>query len=490
MTIERLKQKVSRYAEEGSVKLSPKPFKRLCELTAPSKTDPDAAQAERSIAAKLFAIIGTQGKTSAATALFKTKSQVAALEHVSWSDIEWYANHPARPSISSMYNNLGFPIHADVIQLELWVEGSSIQSERQKLLSSITGMQAGRGVPDAKKLDSLKGWCVENSSKDTWQELLSSITGMQAGRGVPDAKELVSLKAWCVENSSKDTWQELLSSITGMQAGRGVPEPSTLVKLKELYTLLLRPELQSWLINHLLKFPINERLVELRDKLREGGFSTSSFAQLHAALPPELCPGFTKKDLSTACVRLELPEQTVFLSSGHERVVAHLLHKYGLIKQFVEGDNLHVRTGTSHRIDLDFLLDEMNIFIEYHPLSQGDRSAGRSIEEAGARKIESVIGGKYHHYQVLHITELAELLQIVTQHTLIAPRVRRHLGETLSREQFKQDLKDAKSYGHEINKQMEKARALYPIESAAAGVPTDPTHPQSTFALYPLLRTP
>ena len=452
MTIERLKQKVSRYAEEGSVKLSPKPFKRLCELTAPSKTDPDAAQAERSIAAKLFAIIGTQGKTSAATALFKTKSQVAALEHVSWSDIEWYANHPARPSISSMYNNLGFPIHADVIQLELWVEGSSIQSERQKLLSSITGMQAGRGVPDAKKLDSLKGWCVENSSKDTWQELLSSITGMQHGRGVP--------------------------------------EPSTLVKLKELYTLLLRPELQSWLINHLLKFPINERLVELRDKLREGGFSTSSFAQLHAALPPELCPGFTKKDLSTACVRLELPEQTVFLSSGHERVVAHLLHKYGLIKQFVEGDNLHVRTGTSHRIDLDFLLDEMNIFIEYHPLSQGDRSAGRSIEEAGARKIESVIGGKYHHYQVLHITELAELLQIVTQHTLIAPRVRRHLGETLSREQFKQDLKDAKSYGHEINKQMEKARALYPIESAAAGVPTDPTHPQSTFALYPLLRTP
>ena len=482
MTIEKLKQKVSKYAEEGSVKLSPNPFKRLCELTAPSKPDLDATQAERSIAAKLFFIIGTQGKTSAATALFKTKSQVAALEHVSWCDIDWYANHPARPSISSMYSHLGFPIRADVERLELWVEVNSISTERRGLLSSITGMQNGRGVPDAEELDSLKAWCVENSSKDTWQELLSSITGMQHGRGVPDAKELDSLKAWCVEHSSSN-WQKLFASVCLMQHGCGVPEPSTLVKLKELYTLLRRPDLQSWLINHLLKFPINERLVELREKLHECGFLTSSFAQLYAALPPELCPGFTKEDLSTACVRLELPDQTVFLSSGHERVVAHLLHKYGLIKQFVEGDNLHVRTGTSHRIDLDFLLDEMNIFIEYHPLSQGDRSAGRSIEEAGARKIESVIGGKYHHYQVLHITKLAELLQIVTQHPLIAPRVRRHLGETLSREQFKQDLKDAKSYGHEINKQMAEARALYPIESAAAGVPTDATHPQITFAL-------
>lgn len=424
MTIEKLKQKTIRYQEEGAVALSPKPFERLCELAIPAKATHDSAQAERSITAKLFAIIGGQGKTSAATALFQTKAQVAALEHVSWDDIDWYANHPARSSISSMYNGLGFPVRTDVEQLDAWVETNSSPSQTRRLLSSITGMQAGRGVPKTTELDSLRRWCVEKS---------------------PSA------------------WQKLFSSVCVMQMGCGLPNQSTLVELEALYSILEGPELRLWLVTYLREIPIPERLIELRERLTECGFSNVSLPRLYAMLPPELCPGFTKQDLSPACVRLEIPDQTVFLSSGEERVVAYLLHKYGLIKQFVEGENLHVRTGTSHRIDLDFLLDEIKLFIEYHPLSQRDRKEGRSLEEAGARKIESVFGGTYHDYHVLHIARLSELLPAFTEHPRIAPRIAQHLGEKLSREQFIRDLKEAIRYGHEINERLAEARERCPL---------------------------
>jgi hypothetical protein len=326
-------------------------------------------------------------------------------------------------------------------------------------------MQCGRGVPKTTELDDVKKWCVENSSGDTWQSLLSSITGMQHGRGVPKTTELDSLRRWCVEKSPS-AWQKLFSSVCVMQMSCGLPNQSTLVELEALYTILEGPELQLWLVTYLREIPIPERLIELRERLTKSGFSNVSLPRLYAMLPPELCPGFTKQDLSAACVRLEIPDQTVFLSSGEERVVAYLLHKYGLIKQFVEGENLHVRTGTSHRIDLDFLLDEIKLFIEYHPLSQRDRKEGRSLEEAGARKIESVFGGTYHDYHVLHIARLSELLPAFTEHPRIAPRIAQHLGEKLSREQFIRDLKEAIRYGHEINERLAEARERCPLAVA------------------------
>jgi hypothetical protein len=130
-----------------------------------------------------------------------------------------------------------------------------------------------------------------------------------------------------------------------------------------------------------------------------------------------------------------------------------------------------VRTGTSHRIDLDFLLDEMELFIEYHPLSQRERQSGLSIHEAGARKTESIFGGKYRNYQVLHITKLAELLEIFTKHPLIAPRITQYLGERLSKARFILDLKEAQQYGHETNKKLAEAREQYPL--AATDIPYD-----------------
>jgi hypothetical protein len=253
-----------------------------------------------------------------------------------------------------------------------------------------------------------------------------------------------------------------------MQTGSGIPDLAKLGELKRLYSTLQSPELESWLVNYLLEVPIHERLIELQEKLNDCGFSTSSPSLLYEMLPPDICQGFSKQDLSAACVRLELPDQTVFLSSGHERVVAYLLHKYGLIKEFKEGENLHVRTGTSHRIDLDFLLDDIKLFIEYHPLSQRDRRQGRSLEEAGARKIESIFGGKYQDYQVLHVAKLADLLAALTEHPRISSRITYHLWEKLTKQRFIQDLKDAERYGHEINRQIAEARKRLPIAAKVA----------------------
>jgi hypothetical protein len=101
----------------------------------------------------------------------------------------------------------------------------------------------------------------------------------------------------------------------------------------------------------------------------------------------------------------------------------------------------------------------------YHPLSQGDRKAGRTIEEAGARKTESIFGGKYEGYQVIHVARFSELLEIFTQHHLIAPRITKHIGEKLSKARFIQDLSEADRYGHEINRKIAEARERYPLSA-------------------------
>lgn len=168
---------------------------------------------KRTVRAKLFAIIAQQGKTSAATALFKSRHQVEALESVSWKDIEWYVTHPSRSSISGMYGQLGFPKRNLVEGLERWVKSEAPAGHEKKLLSSITAMQHGRGVPSNEDLNGLKSWCVENSSHDSWTALLSSITGMQCGRGAPTKEDLNGLKSWCLSHAGTDRWRLLLSHV-------------------------------------------------------------------------------------------------------------------------------------------------------------------------------------------------------------------------------------------------------------------------------------
>jgi hypothetical protein len=79
MTLAKLQQKIAAYEQEGWVKISERPFERLCNVVAPKRprgADSSAvSQSERTVSAKLCAIIAQQGKTSAATALFNSRHQ-------------------------------------------------------------------------------------------------------------------------------------------------------------------------------------------------------------------------------------------------------------------------------------------------------------------------------------------------------------------------------------------------------------------------------
>src|SRR5690606_13131225 len=102
----KLENKVQLYADDGQVNLTSASFSKLCRNASSAFSEPELSAAEKDVTAKLFYIIGMQGKSSAATALFKNPHQLRALASVSWTDIDWYANHPKRPSISGMYHEM------------------------------------------------------------------------------------------------------------------------------------------------------------------------------------------------------------------------------------------------------------------------------------------------------------------------------------------------------------------------------------------------
>ena len=446
----RTEEKFTRKLEDPfykeSIKISDLPLAKLLDrirkVTSKKGNEADKEQFSNDVLCKTFFSFGRSGKSSSITALVKSDTHLDQLHKASYELIEWYAEHPLRASISSMYNNLGMPDRGEVEKL---VASCSDDKGKlnEKLFRSITGMQAGCGMPDLEALKALEVFCTKDGEFN--QDLFRSITGMQNGCGVPNLEALRELKDFCIKSliNSGSAWQELFSSICVMQIGSGIPEPAILAKLTELYSILQGPELKSWLKEKLLSFPINERLPELYKKLNSDRFKTGNPLELYAMLPPEICPKFSKLDLSTAYVRLDLRDQIVFLSSGEERVVASILYKYGLIKTFNDGENLHVRASKEHRIDLDFLLDNIPLFIEYHPLSQRERKSGRDIKQAAQRKINSTLGGDYHDHEVLHIEKLNDLPGIFINHPQISRLITQHLGRQLTTEELNHDLKQA-----------------------------------------------
>gem|GEM_PF-5785571 len=119
-----------------------------------------------------------------------------------------------------------------------------------------------------------------------------------------------------------------------------------------------------------------------------------------------------------------------------------ILHKYGLIKKFVEGTNLHVRANSINRISLDFYLEDKEIFIEYHPLSIGEIYDGVTLEQAGRRKIDSIQGGKYDHCRVIHIHDFDGLYEALVK----------DLGINISYSDFELSLAEARSYGYKCDR--------------------------------------
>ena len=171
---------------------------------------------------------------------------------------------------------------------------------------------------------------------------------------------------------------------------------------------------------------------------------------LFAALPEKFST-LARGDFSPACLRLVVgageAQQTVHFDSVPERICGYLLHRYGLIKSFVEQENLHVRPSQSSRITLDFKVfgrDGEPVFIEYHPLSRSDQAEGINLEEAGRRKKESVADGDFAGATVHHIWELEQLFSVLGEcDANFAP----------SFEQFLGDIQEAKALGRKLDQE-------------------------------------
>jgi hypothetical protein len=171
---------------------------------------------------------------------------------------------------------------------------------------------------------------------------------------------------------------------------------------------------------------------------------------LFAALPEKVSI-LARGDFSPACLRLVVgvdgAQQTVYFDSAPERICGYLLHRYGLIKSFVEKENLHVRPSQISRITLDFKVRGRAgeaVFIEYHPLSRRDLEEGISLEEAGRRKRESVADGDFAGATVHHIWELEQLFDVVRECDA---------EFDLSFEQFLEDIKEAKALGRKLDQE-------------------------------------
>lgn len=165
-------------------------------------------------------------------------------------------------------------------------------------------------------------------------------------------------------------------------------------------------------------------------------------ANFYTAIPDKLSGQLSRQDLSVAYLRLDIDGESIYFDSGAERICGFILHKYGLIKKFVEGENLHVRANTINRISLDFYLEEKDLFIEYHPLSIGDLYNGVTLEQAGKRKIDSIQGGEYSHCRVIHIYDFDGLFEVLTG----------ELGVNIPYAEFEDTLTEARSYGYECDR--------------------------------------
>ncbi|MFN5062814.1 MAG: hypothetical protein ACK5GN_08195 [Pseudomonadota bacterium] len=208
-------------------------------------------------------------------------------------------------------------------------------------------------------------------------------------------------------------------------------------------------------LNQLKNISKDYRLVALNQLLTQlpGGeiLADLPLEALFAALP-ERISDLNRGDFSTACLRLTVKvgsgEQSVYFDSNPERICGYLLHKYGLIDTFVEGENLHVRPSSDSRVSLDFKVTGQNnevVFIEFHPLSRRDLDEGVSIEQAGIRKIESVRGGPFHDAKVHHLWELDQLFTVIQTCQMKTPPE--------SFVEFQRDIQEAKALGRKLDQE-------------------------------------
>ncbi|MDP2924997.1 MAG: hypothetical protein Q8N99_01355 [Nanoarchaeota archaeon] len=127
----------------------------------------------------------------------------------------------------------------------------------------------------------------------------------------------------------------------------------------------------------------------------------------------------------------------VSFDSYHERIVGILLHKYGLIRDFKEDENLHVRTNGSKTNSIDFLVGDS--LIEFHPVHWSEKQRGiDTIKKAGERKYKAITNPEYQKCYFWHVWEIEGIYEVL-QDSEIKPLIKKKY-RGLSFEEFKKHL--------------------------------------------------
>lgn len=93
--------------------------------------------------------------------------------------------------------------------------------------------------------------------------------------------------------------------------------------------------------------------------------------------------------------------------SQHERLIAVILFNLGLVKDFEEGINLHVKTNTKSRHSIDFLIG--NVFLEYHPISAREMSQELSEQEIYRNRKNHITKPEYKNIKLIFFSGLDKL---------------------------------------------------------------------------------
>jgi hypothetical protein len=133
-------------------------------------------------------------------------------------------------------------------------------------------------------------------------------------------------------------------------------------------------------------------------------------------------------------------KKTIYFDSYPERIVGLLLYKYGLINDFVEGQNFHVLTSKGgKRNSIDFLISET--FLEYHPLGIMDKKRGYNLKQAGQRKRKNITRPCFKGYDFYHIWEIEQLYKILKHNHI--KKLMKSKYKNISKKEFNRHLLSA-----------------------------------------------
>ena len=175
--------------------------------------------------------------TCCLTSMVTKKSYLCSFLSQSHAAIQRVARTIALKSLTSLFNNRGFP-RADedtqaFIERDVWWQGKgAMRTLDQKLLSTFSSIFSGRGLPDEKAIEDYLQldvwWQGVGEARTLDRELLRTFSSMFSGRGLPDKKAVEDYLRWDVwwqgDGKARALDRELLRMVSLIYGGQGLPD--------------------------------------------------------------------------------------------------------------------------------------------------------------------------------------------------------------------------------------------------------------------------